>query len=95
MSRGRNNNGNGPKHSSVTVPLDEELAAALDRTMIAFGLENRQQTARMALAAWVSAVMEDSTVQLMCQQAVEQVRKNEFEALAEFYDRRRKEYGVR
>lgn len=91
MSR-RGHAGGQPKYSSVTVPLDEELAAALDQTMIHFGLENRAQTARMALAAWVAAMMEDTTIHLMCQQAVEQIRKNEFSALAEFFEKRAREY---
>lgn len=91
MSR-RNNNGQQPRHTSVTVPLDAELAADLDRTMIAFGLESRPLTAQMAIRAWLAAVMEDSTMQIMCHQAVELVRKNEFAALAEFYDKRAKDY---
>lgn len=80
-----------PKHTQVTVPLDAELAAELDRTMISFGLESRAQTAQMAIRAWVAAMMEDTTMHVMCQQAVEQVRKNEFSALAEFYEKRARE----
>lgn len=81
------------KYKSVTIALDEEMAAQLDRAMIAFGLDSRQQVGTIAVGAWLAAVMEDATIHQMCQQAVDQVRKNEFQALADYYAKRAQEYG--
>lgn len=84
---------NPPKHTTVTIALDPDVAAALDHTMIAFGLESRSQTAQMAVRAWLSAMMDNATMHIMCQQALEQVRKNEFAALADYYSKRAQEYA--
>jgi hypothetical protein len=92
MSRNRDNKGN-QRWKSVSIPLDEETAAQLDQAMLSFGLESRGQVAAMAVQAWLAAVLENATIHAMCQQAVEQIRKNEFGALSEFYMRRAKEMG--
>lgn len=74
-----------PKYRFVRITLDEDTAAMLDRAMIAFGLEDRAETAKMAVRAWCAALMEDATVHQMCQLAVTQIRENEFAALKKFY----------
>jgi hypothetical protein len=92
--RNRNLNDRGePRYKFVRINLDEETAMLLDRAMIAFGLENRTETALMAVRAWLAAVVEDATISQMCELAVAQVRRNEFEALREFYEKRAKEYA--
>lgn len=91
MSRKHQNNGN--RWKSVSIPLTEETAAQLDRAMISFGLESRQQVAAMAVEAWLAFSMENATIHAMCQMAVEQSRKNEFQALADHYAKRAKEMG--
>lgn len=89
MSRKNNVN----RWKSVSIPLTEEDAAQLDRAMISFGLESRSEVAAMALHAWLAASMENATIHEMCRMAVEQIRKNEFEALAQHYRQRAKEMG--
>lgn len=92
MSR-RHKPGDPARWKSVSIPLDEETAAQLDRAMLSFGLDSRGQVAAMAIQAWLAAVLENATIHAMCQQAVEQIRKNEFQALADHYAKRAKEMG--
>lgn len=81
------------KYRSVSVPLDDEMAAALDRAMVSFGVESRSQMAGVALGAWLAAVPENATIHEMVQLALEQMRKNEFQALAEYYSKRARDFG--
>ncbi len=81
------------KYKSVTVRLDDEMAAQLDRAMISFGLESRQQVAELAVGAWLGAFAENTTMQELARMTVEQVMKGEYKALGEFYARRAKEMG--
>ena len=78
---------------SVTVQLDEDAAHVLDQTAIDFGLESRAGAALMMIRAWGSAMPMDTTVYEVTRQAVREVRRHEFEALAKFYDERAKMYG--
>jgi len=94
MSRRRNNITGNKWHSSVSVPLDEEVAAQLDRAMIAFGLESRSETASLAVRAWLAASMEDATIHQMVQLALKQIRENEVNALVEFHKQRALQYGA-
>lgn len=93
MSR-KNQGNNGGRWKSVSIPLTEEAAAQLDRAMLSFGLESRQQVAAMAVEAWLAFSMENATVHLMCQQAVEQIRKSTFQGLADHFAKQAKEMGL-
>lgn len=97
MPRGRTrrDDGLGPKRfTHVNVPLDEELAAHLDRAQIAFGLESRQQVATMAVRAWLAANMENETIHRAVQIALKQAREHEFKALADYYQARAREFAM-
>lgn len=83
MSRAKGN-----QYKTITVGLDPELAYALDRAMIDFGLDSKGDTVRMIIKAWLSMTPLDTTVYEVCQQSVKEIRKGEFDALANFYEER-------
>jgi metal-responsive CopG/Arc/MetJ family transcriptional regulator len=78
----------------VTIQLDEEQAAQLDRSMISFGLESRSQVVMLALQSWQAAVMENATIHGMVQMAVEQARRNFYGSLGNFLQNQAKEMGL-
>lgn len=91
MSRRRNGLGLETR-MSVSVPLDEEMAAQLDQSMIAFGLNSRKEVLALAVRAWLAANMENATIHYAVQLALKEVRENEYAALAEFYKKRAQEF---
>ena len=90
MSRGRNPDK--AQYKQISFSVDPELARLVDETMISFGLDNRGDTMRMILRAWLSMVPIDTTVYEVCQIAVKQMREAEFAALAKHYEDRSKMY---
>lgn len=94
MARRRRESGMMKRYMTVTVPLDEELAAHLDRAAIAFGLESRQQMATMAVRAWLAASLENETIHQAVQLALKQAREHEFAALAAYYRDRAAQFGA-
>lgn len=93
MSRRRTGGGIGfNRHSSVSVPLDPEMAAQLDQAMIAFGLNSRQEVTSLALRAWLAANMENATIHYAVQLALKEAREHEFASLADYYKKRAMEF---
>lgn len=82
MSRRKSSQG---QRFQVTVPMDAELAQALDQTMISFGIDHRGDCAAMMMRGWLSAVPLDTTVHEVCRISVKRTRQHEFEALAQYY----------
>jgi metal-responsive CopG/Arc/MetJ family transcriptional regulator len=82
------------RYKSVSIPLDEEQAAQLDRAMVSFGLDSRSQVAALAVQAWCAAVLENATIHGMVQMAVEQARRNFYGSLGNFLQNQAKEMGL-
>lgn len=84
MARGASRKGN----RTLTIGLDDELSAAVDRTMIAFGLESRSGTGAMILRSWLSAEPEKTWSHELGMQSVRELRRGEIEALYQYYSKR-------
>ncbi len=79
-----------PNAHQVTIHMDPEVAQIVDRTLIDFGLENRSSTICMMIHAFGSMFPERTTIFQAAQQATREIRKAEFEALAEHFELRAK-----
>jgi outer membrane biogenesis lipoprotein LolB len=69
-----------------------DLAQAVDQTMVQFGLSSRSETLVMMVKSWLSANPEQTTIFEVTQQAVREIRKFEFEGLANYFAERSKAY---
>jgi len=76
----------------INVPLDADLAEAIDNYMISLGLDSKGQTAAALIRVGLSAAPINTMVFEMSQEALRQARKREFQALSEYFDLRAKLY---
>jgi hypothetical protein len=77
-------------YKSVTAHLTPELAFQFDRLMIDFGVESKSAMLGIIIESFMAMNPESSTVHLIAQQAVKEMRTNEFESLANYYEQRAK-----
>ena len=73
---------------TITVPLDEELAYTIERTMIDLGLDSRGQAAAALIRSGAAAVPEAAFFQSVLQDALKQLRRQEADVFADFYEER-------
>lgn len=77
-----------PNQRQLTIYLEESDLFAVDNFMIHFGLNSRAEAGLCLLRAGSSAIPEDTAAHEVIQVAVRATRKNEFQALADFYTQR-------
>lgn len=81
---------NGLNSKSVTLHMDPEVAQIVDQTMINFGLDSKSNTICMMIHAFSSMFPERTTVFEVAQAASRELRRAEFDSLAEYYENRAK-----
>lgn len=77
---------------SVTVHFPEEFAYALDEYVVGLGLEGRAAGLIMLAKAGMSSVPLDSAIGTAMMQAVNSVKRTEFEELAKHFEARARIY---
>ncbi len=85
MSRGRRRDRDPNASSQVTVHLSPEFCLLLDNYMVGLGLENRSTAIMMLAMAGASSLPLDAALGYALKQAMNSVKKSEFEALANHF----------